>query len=111
MPRFGTPFCGDLFSKISTPKVKIFLFLERVALSRFACTLITSFLSRETFPFAAGSSSCCRSEKVAIEAKLTPEVAIWAAAAVVVSVVSSALLQAVSAAAKGIAQKKFYAIK
>jgi len=48
---------------------------------------------------------------VAIEAKLKPEVAIWAAAAVVVSVVSSALLQAVSAAAKGIAQKEFYAIK
>ena len=53
VPRFGTPFCGDLFSKISISKVKIFLFLERVALSKFAFTLITSFLSKETFPFCS----------------------------------------------------------
>jgi hypothetical protein len=39
---------------------------------------------------------------VPVEARLTPEVAIWAAA-LVVSVVSSGLLQAVIAAAKGVA--------
>jgi len=44
--------------------------------------------------------------KVPVDAKLTPVVAIWAAA-VVVPVVSSAPPQAVRAAAKGIADK-FY---
>ena len=45
--------------------------------------------------------------KVPVEARLTPEVAIWAAA-LVVPVVSSGLLQAVIAAAKGIAKRIFF---
>jgi hypothetical protein len=66
--------------------------------------LITSSLTKETFPFCARVIGLLPVLKVPVEAKLTPEVAIWAAA-VFVPVVSSAVLQAVSAAAKGIVHK------
>jgi len=61
-------------------------------------------LMKETFPFCTSVIELLPVGKLPVEAKLTPVVAIWAAA-VVVPVVSSAPSQAVRAAAKGIAHR------